>query len=106
LSFYTSMFSEIGKIAESLQGKTRKPNRSMSRNGISNLQPAKGAVLRIWDGLGKFLGLTEGTTLQRKLSKLAYMLFGCALLLAVIVSGVNIFRVTNEVAIYAISTGW
>jgi P-type Na+/K+ transporter len=39
------------------------------------------------------------------LSKLAYVLFGCALLLAMIVFGVNRFNVTNEVAIYAISTG-
>lgn len=102
---YTGMSTEIGKIAESLQGNTRKPNRSMSRNGNSKIQPVKGAALRVWDGVGKFLGLTEGTPLQRKLSKLAYLLFGCALILAVIVFGVNRFNVTSEVAIYAISTG-
>jgi potassium/sodium efflux P-type ATPase len=49
--------------------------------------------------------LTTGTPLQIKLSKLAYALFGCAILLAIIVFGVNKFHVTNEVAIYAISTG-
>lgn len=102
---YTGMFTEIGKIAQSMQGKTRKPNRSMSRKK-SAFQPAKGAALRTWDGLGAFLGLTTGTPLQRKLSKLAYILFGCALILAIIVFGVNKFDVTNEVAIYAISTGW
>lgn len=102
---YTGMFTEIGKIAESMQGKTRKANRSLSREKGGTLQPAKGLALRIWDGIGKFLGLTVGTPLQRKLSKLAYMLFGCALLLAMIVFGVNRFNVTNEVAIYAISTG-
>lgn len=32
-------------------------------------------------------------------------MFGCAILLAIIVFGVNKFHVTNEVAIYAISTG-
>lgn len=102
---YTGMFTEIGKIAESMRGKTRKANRSLSREKWGTLQPAKGLALRIWDGIGRFLGLTVGTPLQRKLSKLAYMLFGCALLLAIIVFGVNRFNVTNEVAIYAISTG-
>ncbi|KAL8825634.1 MAG: hypothetical protein Q9170_007715, partial [Blastenia crenularia] len=102
---FTGMFTEIGKIAESMQGKKRKANRSLSRKKGGNLQPAKGVLLRIWDGIGHFLGLTVGTPLQRKLSKLAYILFGCAILLAIIVFGVNQFHVTNEVAIYAISTG-
>lgn len=101
---FTGMFTEIGTIAQSMQGKKRKGNRSLSRRG-GTLQPAKGLLLRIWDGLGAFLGLTTGTPLQRKLSKLAYVLFGCALILAIIVFGVNKFNVTNEVAIYAISTG-
>jgi Na+-exporting ATPase len=102
---YTGMYTEIGKIADSLQGKKRKENRSMSRKKHGAMQPAKGAVLRTWDGIGAFLGLTVGTPLQQKLSKLAYILFGCAILLAIIVFGVNKFNVTNEVAIYAISTG-
>ena len=101
---FTGMFTEIGKIAESMRGKPRKVNRSMSQEKGS-FQPVKGAALRVWDGFGAFLGLTTGTPLQRKLSKLAYTLFGCALLLAIIVFGVNRFHVTNEVAIYAISTG-
>jgi len=67
--------------------------------------PVKGVGLRLFDGVGKFLGLTEGTPLQRKLSKLAYILFGCAIFLAIVVFGVNRFNVTGEVAIYAISTG-
>lgn len=68
-------------------------------------QPVKGLAKRIYDFLGMILGLTEGTPLQRKLSKVAYVLFGCALVLAVIVFGVNRFNITSEVAIYAISTG-
>lgn len=102
------MGTEIGKIAESMQGSTRKANRTMSRDkekGVGTLQPAKGAALRVWDGVGKFLGLTVGTPLQIKLSKLAYLLFGFAILLAIICFGANRFNVTNEVAIYAISTG-
>ena len=102
---YTGMSTAIGGIAASMQGKGRKPNRSLSRKKHGPMQPVKGSALRLWDGVGKFLGLTEGTPLQIKLSKLAYFLFGCALLLAVIVFGVNRFNVTNEVAIYAISTG-
>ncbi|KAL8914968.1 MAG: hypothetical protein Q9171_000595 [Xanthocarpia ochracea] len=102
---FTGMYTEIGRIAASMQGKDRKPNRSLSRIKGGPMQPVKGVVLRIWDGFGQFLGLTVGTPLQRKLSKLAYVLFGCALLLAIIVFGVNRFNVTNEVAIYAISTG-
>ena len=101
---YTGMSTAIGGIAASMQGKKRKPNRSMSRNHGA-LQNVKGAGLRIWDSIGEFLGLTNGTPLQRKLSKLAYVLFGFALILAIIVFGANKFNVTSEVAIYAISTG-
>lgn len=102
---FTGMNTEIGKIAASMQGKQRKPNRSMHRKDGGTLQPVKGAGLRTYDAVGKFLGLTQGTPLQIKLNKLAYILFGCALLLAVIVFSVSRFNVTNEVAIYAISTG-
>ncbi|KAF2020519.1 Na+-exporting ATPase [Aaosphaeria arxii CBS 175.79] len=102
---FTGMHTEIGRIAQSMQGTKRKENRSMSRKKHGTLQPAKGAALRTWDAIGKFLGLTHGTPLQIKLSKLAYTLFGCAILLAIIVFGVHKFDVTSEVAIYAISTG-
>ncbi|KAK9236965.1 sodium-exporting ATPase [Lipomyces kononenkoae] len=101
---YTGMHSEIGKIALSMLSKQRKKNRSMSMKH-GTFQPVKGGALRIWDVLGKFLGLTTGTPLQIKLNKLAYTLFGFAILLAIIVFGVNKFHVSNEVAIYAISTG-
>ncbi|KAK5087863.1 potassium/sodium eff [Lithohypha guttulata] len=102
---YTGMSTAMGGIAESMQRKRRKPGRSMSAKKYGPMQPVKGGALRTFDSVGKFLGLTEGTPLQIKLSKLAYTLFGCALLLAIIVFGVNRFNVTNEVAIYAISTG-
>ncbi|KAI1627518.1 Na+-exporting ATPase [Exophiala viscosa] len=102
---YTGMATAIGGIAASMQGKKRKANRTMSQKDHGRMQPVKGATLRVWDVVGKFLGLTEGTPLQIKLSKLAYTLFGCAIILAIIVFGVNRFHVTNEVAIYAISTG-
>ncbi|KAL9632763.1 MAG: hypothetical protein Q9204_003657 [Flavoplaca sp. TL-2023a] len=62
---YTGMYIEIGRIAASMQGKQRKPNRSLSRNKHGPMQPAKGILLRIWDGIGEFLGLTVGTPLQK-----------------------------------------
>lgn len=87
---FTGMHTEIGRIAESMSGKAkRKPNRSMSRKKHGPMQPAKGATLRTWDAVGRFLGLTEGTPLQIKLSKLAYVLFAFAILLAIIVFAAN-----------------
>lgn len=102
---FTGMDTEVGKIAASTTKKERKAGRSMSAKKYGKAQPLKGGARRVYDFVGKFLGLTEGTPLQRKLSKVAYILFGCAILLAVIVFGVNRFKVTDEVAIYAISTG-
>lgn len=101
----TGMTTELGAIAASLSGKSKKPSRSMSRKKYGTLQPVKGAALNTWDALGKSLGLTVGTPLQRKLSKLAYVLLLCAILLAIIVFGVNKFNITHEVTIYAISLG-
>jgi potassium/sodium efflux P-type ATPase len=57
------------------------------------------------DWLGIILGITTGTPLQRKLSKLAYLLFFLAVLLAIIVFGANKFNITHQVSIYAISLG-
>ncbi|ORY65787.1 uncharacterized protein BCR38DRAFT_483467 [Pseudomassariella vexata] len=101
----TGMKTEVGKIAASTSKKNRKAGRSMNYKKYGKRQTVVGLLRRIYDFFGKFLGLTEGTPLQRKLSKLAYMLFGCALLLAVVVFAVNRFSVPNEVIIYAISTG-
>ncbi|KAK3502367.1 hypothetical protein B0T13DRAFT_167220 [Neurospora crassa] len=100
----TGMKTEVGKIAASTNKKQRKAGRSMSTKH-GHLQPVKGAGLRTWDFIGKFLGLTEGTPLQIKLSKLAYILFFCAIFLAIIVFAVNKFNIPTEVILYAISTG-
>lgn len=101
----TGMQTEVGKIAASTSGKKRKPGRSMNYKKYGKRQPVVGASKRAWDFIGKFLGLTEGTPLQIKLSKLAYLLFGCALVLALIVFAVNNFTGNRDVVIYAISTG-
>lgn len=103
----TGMQTEVGKIAASTNKKRRKAGRSMNWKKYGKAQPIKGAARRTYDFFGKFLGLTEGTPLQIKLAKLAYFLFFCALLLAVVVFGVNRFAnpLPKEVIIYAISTG-
>ncbi|KAI5304495.1 Na+ ATPase [Ascosphaera pollenicola] len=101
---FTGMSTELGKIAGSMTTKQRKPGRSLSTKE-GPLQPIKGGALRVWDKIGKFLGLTVGTPLQIKMSKLAYMLFGCAILLSIIVFAVDKFSFSNEVSIYAIATG-
>jgi Na+-exporting ATPase len=48
--------------------------------------------------------LRSGTPLQIKLAKLAFFLFGCAVVLALIVFSVARWKVTDEVALYAIAT--
>lgn len=101
----TGMQTEVGKIAASTTKKTRRPGRSMDWRKYGKTAPIKGASKRLYDFFGKFLGLTEGTPLQIRLSKLAYVLFFSALILAVIVFAVNRFRIPNEIIVYAISTG-
>lgn len=92
---FTGMDTEVGKIAASTTKKERKPGRSMSARKYGKKQPVKGALWRVWDVVGKFLGLTEGTPLQRTLSLLAYVLFGGAIILALIVFGVNKMKVVS-----------
>lgn len=101
----TGMETEVGKIAASTNKKHRKAGRSMNWKKYGKAAPIKGGARRVWDFVGKFLGLTEGTPLQIKLAKLAYLLFFCAIILAIIVFAVNKFNLQNEVVIYAISTG-
>lgn len=101
----TGMKTEVGKIAASTSKKQRKAGRSMNWRKYGKRQPVVGLANRTYDVIGKFLGLTEGTPLQRKLSALAYVLFGCAIILAMVVFGVNHFKLRNEVIIYATSLG-
>lgn len=101
----TGMLTEVGKIAASTSKKQRKAGRSMNWKKYGKRQPVVGLAKRTYDVLGKFLGLTEGTPLQRKLSGLAYVLFFVAIILAMVVFGVNKFKLQNEVIIYATSLG-
>ncbi|RKP10122.1 potassium/sodium efflux P-type ATPase [Thamnocephalis sphaerospora] len=48
-------------------------------------------------------GGNQKTPLQKSMDRMAFMLFGVAIILAIIVFGVNKFKVTSDVLIYAIS---
>ncbi|KAK7054190.1 calcium-transporting ATPase [Favolaschia claudopus] len=106
---YTGMQTEVGKIAAASTKKQRKPGRSMNYKKYGRRQPFLGASRRVYDTILKFLGLSEGTPLQRKLAMLAYVLFGCAILLAIVVFGAHRFEFRSdtyaEVVLYAVSLG-
>jgi P-type Na+/K+ transporter len=55
--------------------------------------------------IGHFLGVNVGTPVQRKLSKLALLLFGIAVNCALIVLAANRFSNDTQVIIYAVATG-
>lgn len=92
----TGLNTEIGKIAQSLRGET----------GLISRDPAKSWCQNAWistkQTCGAFLGTTIGTPLHRKLSKLAILLFGVAVVCAIIVMASQKFHVDRGVAVYAI----
>ncbi|PFH51106.1 hypothetical protein AMATHDRAFT_3370 [Amanita thiersii Skay4041] len=90
----TGMQTQIGQIAGTISGK------SASALAQEDKRPF---TTRAYERVMTWLGLRKGTPLQIKLSKLAYLLFGCAVLLAIIVFSASRFRVTNEDALYAIA---
>lgn len=105
--FATGMFTEIGQIAAALrnkQSRRREPKRK--EDGSASV----GRWIEAWtltgsDAVGRFLGVNVGTPLQRKLSKLAILLLGTAIVCAIIVLGANKFDTKQEVIIYAVATG-
>jgi P-type Na+/K+ transporter len=104
------MNTEIGNIAETLRAANKRKVRKLSDhrdddNNITFRERVKFTFLWLRDWMGIILGISNGTPLQRKLSKLAYLLFSVAIVLAIIVFGANKFNVTHQVAIYAISLG-
>ena len=106
----TGMSTEIGNIAETLRAANNRKVRRLSehrneQNKVSVKERIKFTAFWLRDWIGIILGLTTGTPLQRKLSKLAYVLLVVAVFLAIIVFGANKFNVTHEVSIYAISLG-
>jgi Na+-exporting ATPase len=91
----TAMATEVGKIAEMLRAN---PKASSDETRVTML------LKRVKNTLRSILGLV-GTPLQVKLSKFALLLFGLAILLAVIVFSAARWHVSDEVLIYGICVG-
>jgi len=105
--FAIGMRTEIGSIAMALRGsgrKTRKPKRSADGE-VKPYRYFEAWGLTVGDFIGRFLGINVGTPLQRKLSQLAILLFGIAVICAIIVLAANGFSSNTEVIIYAVATG-
>ncbi|KAF9476056.1 sodium transport ATPase [Pholiota conissans] len=91
----TGMHSQIGHIAATISGKT-----TASGEPVVDTRPW---YKRFSDKVMSFLGLKSGTLLQIKLAKLAFILLGFAIVLAIIVFSSARWDVTNEVALYGIA---
>ncbi|KAF8639443.1 hypothetical protein AX16_010298 [Volvariella volvacea WC 439] len=92
----TAMNTQIGRIAEAIGSKKK----GAAQDGPDQRPFYK----RAYEKLMTILGLRTGTPLQIKLSKLAYLLFGCAIILAIIVFSVARWHIHEEVVLYAIAT--
>ncbi|GJC85473.1 sodium transport ATPase 5 [Colletotrichum liriopes] len=105
--FATGVYTEIGAIASALRKKDSKV-REVKRKPDGRAKPHRyleAYTLTLTDAIGRFLGVNVGTPLQQKLSKLAMLLFGIAIVCAIIVLGANKFEASQEVIIYAVATG-
>jgi potassium/sodium efflux P-type ATPase len=105
--FATGMYTEIGTIAMSLRNKGQKRH-PVKRKPDGSAGPHR--YMQAWgmtagDAIGHFLGVNVGTPLQKKLSRLALLLFGIAVVCAIIVLAANKFSNNQEVIIYAVATG-
>uniref|UniRef100_V5F2X8 Uncharacterized protein n=2 Tax=Kalmanozyma brasiliensis (strain GHG001) TaxID=1365824 RepID=V5F2X8_KALBG len=89
----TAMNTQIGQIATALAKKGNKEDAE------------RPWFKRTWDAIATFLGVREGTPLQIKLNKFAYVLLFLAIICAIIVFGVAEFDINNEVILYAIALG-
>lgn len=105
--FATKMYTEVGSIAAQLRAKSSRI-REVKRKDDGTAKPHR--YLHAWlltssDAVGRFLGLNVGTPLQKKLSKLAILLFWIAVICAIVVLAANKFDTRQEVIIYAVATG-
>lgn len=101
----TGMETEIGKIARSLRGSDRKVRRvRRDEDGSASWHHYIAAgFMTVVDQVGKFLGVSVGTPLQRKLSWLAILLFAIAVVFALICLAANNFSNSQEVILYAVA---
>lgn len=91
--FASGMFTEIGSIAAALRA-TGSKHRPVKRREDGTAPPHRYAQawgLTFTDVIGRFLGVNVGTPLQKKLSRLALLLFGIAVVCAIIVLAANNF---------------
>ncbi|TPX15944.1 uncharacterized protein E0L32_000278 [Thyridium curvatum] len=105
--FATGKCTEIGAIASALQQKDSKV-RPVKRKPDGSAKPYRyleAFTLTLTDAIGRFLGVNVGTPLQKKLSRLAILLFFSAVICSLIVLGANKFDAKQEVIIYAVATG-
>ncbi|KAI0836487.1 potassium/sodium eff [Hypoxylon sp. FL0890] len=91
----TGMGTEVGKIAQLLRA---------NPGSNDDISPLNAYWKRVKASTRSILGL-DGTPLQVKLSKFALLLFALAILLAVIVFSVSLWKVDDEVLIYGICVG-
>ncbi|RVX70397.1 hypothetical protein B0A52_05896 [Exophiala mesophila] len=105
--YATGMYTEIGSIAQSLRQKDskRRPVKRRDDGTASPLVHVQAWILTLGDFIGHFLGVNVGTPLQKKLSRLAILLFCIAVVCAIIVLAANEFSDRSEVIIYAVATG-
>ena len=83
----------------------RRPVKRKEDGSANAYRHVESWTLTASDAVGRFLGVNIGTPLQRKLSKLALLLFGIAIVCALIVLGANEFSDNTQVIIYAVATG-
>ncbi|KAI0201931.1 potassium/sodium efflux P-type ATPase [Astrocystis sublimbata] len=105
--FATGTFTEIGAIAVALREKSSKV-RPVKRKPDGTAKPHRyleAYTLTTTDAIGRFLGVNVGTPLQKKLSRLAVLLFFVAVVFAIVVLAANKFSNRSEVIIYAVATG-
>lgn len=104
--FATGMCTEIGLIAAALR-------EASSGSRVHAHQNAEGKIT-LWSYIvfgfqvvvgiiGTFLGVTVGTPLQRKLSRLFLYIFGIAVICAIVVLAANKFSTRSDVVIYAVA---
>lgn len=105
--FSIGIHTEIGSIAAALRAKgTRHRHVKRNPDGSADFyRYIQAGTLTVYDAIGEILGLNVGTPLQRKLSKLALMLLGTAVICAIIVLAANKFSNHQEVIVYAVATG-
>lgn len=103
----TGMKTEIGAIAQALRGtdSKRRPVKRGPEGETKKRWYIQAWTLTTTDAIGRFLGTNVGTPLQRKLSKLALLLFAIAVVFAIVVAASNNWRGDSEVIIYAVATG-